>query len=227
MSRHSLPPNTRINHGCIQFRKQYKGHTVAHSWPLRDKQKAIRDIYDLLLRMSKNQDLVIEAEHRMSVEEACDTYLQLHGPSLKGGVSTKSNSPYYNLEHRLLVIKRAWAGRFYDTITKYDVRDLLKRCKTPASALKYLGTLTHLYRSFTLWNEEGNVLKTKVKLAAVNPALRWRTEMKAAHKKELPLTRVLSPAEWNQFKVHLKPRTKEICEIALRRFLRLADIRQI
>jgi integrase len=223
-----LPPNTRIHaSGHVEFRKQYKGNQVIRTWPIELKEKAFREIYDLLLRMSKNDDLIVETEHRMSIEEACDTYLQLHGPSLKGGVSMKCNAPYYNLSCRLNVIKEAWSGRFYDTVTTHDVRDLLKRFKTPSTALKYLGTLTHMYRSYTSWNEEENVLKAKVKLSAVNPAIRWRAQMKSSQKKELPRTRVLSPHEWNQFKIHMKPRTREICEIALKRFLRLADIRQI
>ncbi len=227
MSTNSLPPNTRINHGCIQFRKQYKGKTVSRSWSLRHRKAALRDIYDLLLRMSRNQDIVTELEHRMLIDEACNTYLAIHGPSLKGGVQTGSRCPYQNLVYRLNVIKRTWNERYYDTITKYDVRDLLKPCKTPSTALKYLGTLSHMYRSFQFWNEEGNVLKMKVKIPTVNPAARWRAQMKPHQKKELPRTRVLSPKEWSEFKIHLTPRCRAICEIALRRFLRLADIRQI
>jgi len=223
-----LPPNTRIHsNGHIEFRKRYKGGQFIRTWPIEQKEKAFREIYDLLLRMSKHDDFVVEREHRMAIEEACDTYLRIHGPNRKGGVSTKSTSPYYNLACHLKIIKATWSGRFYDTITKYDVRDLLKRCKTASTSLKYLGILTHMYRSFQSWNEEGNVLKTKVKIPSMNPAVKWRAQMKSSQKKELPRTRVLTPGEWNQLKAHMKPRTLAICEIALKRFLRLADIRQI
>ncbi len=227
MRKKTLPPNTRINHGCVQFRKQYNGATISRSWPLREKEKAIREIYDLLLRMSKNDDLIVETEHRMSIEESCDTYLAIHGPSLKGGVSESSRSSYRVLRCELGIIKKAWTGRFFDTITKYDVRDFLNQFHTVGTVMKYLGIITTMYKSFEEWNEEGNILKAKVKIPARNPATKWRKEMKAHQKKELPRTRVLSPAEWSQFKGHLKPRTREICEIALKRFLRLADIRQI
>jgi len=227
MGNTNLPPNTRINHGCIQFRKQYRGNTVARSWSLHDRKIAIREIYDLLLRMSRGENLVVEVEHRMPIEEACDTYLAIHGPSLKGGVSEASRSNYRLLRCELGIIKKAWAGRFFDTITKFDVRDFLKRFRTVGTTMKYLGIITTMFKSFEEWNEEGNILKIKVKIPMRNPGTKWRREMKSHQKKELPRTRVLSPEEWSKFKIHLKPRTREICEIALRRFLRLADIRQI
>jgi integrase len=228
MGKNVLPPNTRINHGCLQFRKQYKGQQIARTWSMRDKDAAIREIYDLLRKMSRNEELILELEHRMTVEEACGVYFKIHSPSLKVRESCMpSEQPAYNLQCRLNVIQEAWTGRFWDSLNKYDVRDLLKQFNTAGTKLKYLGTLTHMFKSYQEWNEEGNILKVKVKLPASNPATKWRKEMKSAQKKELPRTRVLAIEEWNQFKVHLTDRSRAICEMALRRFLRLADIKQI
>jgi len=222
-----LPPNTRIKDGFIDFRKQYNGEPIARSWPVREKKKAFAEIYDLLQKISRNDDLVIQAEHRMTVEEAFETYLTLHGPSLKGGISEATRSQYRLLRCQLDQVKKAWGGKFLDTITKYDVRDFLSRYQSVGTVMKYLGILTTVFKKFEEWNEDGNILKVRVKLPKHNPATKWRKDMRSHQKKELPRTRVLSPAEWAQFKPHLTDRARNICEIALRRFLRLSDIRQI
>ena len=225
--RHQLPPNTRIKNGYIEFRKQYNGASVCRTWPVREKAHAVREIYDLLHKMSSNQAIIVEIEHRMTVEEACDTYRGLHGPSLKGGVTEETYSPYYRLGNRLKFIKRAWSGRYWETLTPYDVRDFILQFDTVGTRMKFLNTLAHMFRCYEEWNEEGTILKTKVKVPKGNPASKWRRKMKSSDKKELPRTRVLSPEEWNTFKFHLSPSAREICELALRRFLRLADIKQV
>jgi len=223
-----LPPNTRIHaHGHIEFRKQYKGQSVVRTWPIESKDQALRDIYDLLTKMSRNENLLLEIEHRMLVDEACETYLKIHGPSLKGGITTDTYSSYYRLKGRLKEIKVQWQGKHWDSLNPLSVRDLLARFQTVGTRMKYLNTLAHMFRSFENWNEEGTILKTRVKLPIGNPASKWRKLMKSADKKELPRTRVLSPEEWNKFKTHLSDRARAICELALRRFLRLADIKQV
>lgn len=223
-----LPPNTRVlSNGCLQFRKQYKGQKVVRTWPFRNKEQAIREVYDLLRKMSRNENLLIELKHRMPIEEACDTYRELHGPSLKGGITPDTYSPYYRLTGRLKAIKQAWGGKFWDSITPLDVRSLLARFDTIGTRMKFLNTLAHMFRSFEEWNEEETILKTQVQLPKGNPASKWRRKMRASDKKELPRTRVLSPEEWTRFKVHLTPRARQICELALRRFLRMADIKQV
>jgi len=163
----------------------------------------------------------------IGVDRACELYLKIHGPSLKGGISDRHNSPYYNCKCRMVVIKRTWDGKVWDEITKYDVRDLLSQFSTVGTVMKYLRTLTHMFKAFASWNEEGNILQRKIKLPQGNPAYKWRLEMKPSQKKELPRRRILSPEEWNRFKVHLSKRARAICEIALRRFLRKADIEGI
>jgi integrase len=171
---------------------------------------------------------VIEKKARsLAVEDICDLYQRLHGPSLKGGKSELHNSPYYNLGRRLAVIKRAWMGKRYETISKYDVRDFLARFKTAASCMKYIATLTHMHRSLEDWNDDLNILPIPIKLPPYNPASKWRREMKPAQKKQLARRRVLTREEWDTFKIHLSPRARIICEIALRRYLRTTDIKQI
>jgi integrase len=51
--------------------------------------------------------------------------------------------------------------------------------------------------------------------------------MKASEKEEIPDDRVLSVDEWHQFAPHLTARAREICQVALGRFLRLSDIKKI
>ena len=164
---------------------------------------------------------------RISIEDLCDLWLQRYGPSLKGGVSTDGRSPYYNLKVRLDQLKRLWAGRWVDTITLYDVRDLLEPYKSPGTKLRWIGALGAMFKGAARWNILGNILPYKIRLPAYNPFKEWRAEMPAAQKLELPDERVLEPEEWDRFKVHLTSRARAICEIALRRFLRQADIRQL
>lgn len=162
----------------------------------------------------------------IAVEEMCDYYLRQYGPTLKGGINEESQSSYANLKIRLGIVKRAWNGRKSDSITTIDMRDLITPMKTAGTKLKYLNMLSHMHRSFEEWNEEG-ILNPPILLPAINPATRFRKKMRPVDKKPHVDTRVLSEAEWKKFKAHLKPRTLAICEIALRRFLRIADIKKI
>ncbi len=170
---------------------------------------------------------ILTRAQSLPVEKICDLYHHHHGPSLKGGKSELHNSPYYNLGRRLAVIKRAWTGKPYESISKYDVRDFLTRFATVATCMKYIATLTHMHRSLQDWNEDPNILAIPVKLPPYNPASKWRREMKSTQKKQLARRRVLTREEWDAFKIHLSARARAICEIALRRFLRTTDIEQI
>jgi len=173
---------------------------------------------------------------RIPMEEMVDLYVQHHGPSVKGfkeyheakaNGHGKSRTAYYGFCCQMNQIKRWWAGKMSDEISKLDVRDVLAGYTSVGSHMKLLGRIGRLFRAFAEWNEEGNILPFKVRLPAHNPATKWRKEMKPAQKRELPDTRVLSPEEWTHFRKFLKSRTLAICEIALKRFLRIADIRKI
>jgi hypothetical protein len=164
---------------------------------------------------------------RLPIPEMCDIYLEKQGPSFKGGVSTEHHSPYNLLRLRLSRLKRIWAGKFADEITKLDVRDLLAPTPNVGYRLRQIGAFGAMFRCFFDWNEEGNILPWKVRMPPYNPFSKYRKELKPSQKKELPDTRVLSEQEWNRFKVHLTPRARAICELALRRLLRLADIRAL
>lgn len=222
-----LPPNTRLKNGYIEFRKSYNGQSICRTWPAQHKVRALQEIYAILHKISRKEELTDQSEHRMSIDEAWATYLKVRGPSIKGGISESRTSQYQRLICQMNKVKIAWSGRLFDTITKYDVRDFLAQYPNIGTQMKYLGILTTIFKSFAQWNDEGDILSVKVKTPKYNPATKWRNEMKAHHKLELPRTRVLTHSEWNRFKVHLSTRTRLICEIALHRFLRLSDIRNI
>lgn len=173
---------------------------------------------------------------RIPIEEMVDLYIKHQGPSVKGykeymernqNGRGKSRTAYYGFCCQYNQLKRWWAGKWSDEISKLDVRDILAKYSNVGSHMKLLGRIGRLFRAFADWNEEGNILPFKVRLPAHNPATKWRKEMKPAQKRELPDTRVLSPEEWGRFRKFLKPRTLAICEIALKRFLRIADIKEI
>lgn len=171
-----------------------------------------------------------DQSRRIPIEDMVELYIKHQGPSVKGGIKTglgSSRSAYYNFCVRARQMKLVWAGKWSDEISKLDVRDWLAKYTSVGTHMKILGTAGHMFRSFADWNEEGNILPFKVRLPAHNPVSKWRKEMKPAQKRELPDTRVLSPQEWAQFRPHLKPRTLAICQLTLKRFLRMADIRAI
>lgn len=166
-------------------------------------------------------------KQRLPIEEMCDFYLQFHGRTLKGGFSDHYRSAYYGMRLRMEQIKRFWKGRFADEITKVHVQEFMGQFNTAGTRMRWLGVLGNMFRLISDWNEEGNILPHKYLLPPNNPVSKCRKEMKSSEKRELPDTRVLSKEEWERFSKCLTPRARRICEIALSRFLRLADIKAI
>lgn len=213
----------------VQYRKAL-GQGFTFSPPI-----VVADIENFLKAKKEGLDTP-DIARRIPIEEMVDLYIKHQGPTVKGyqeyleklaAGRGKSRTAYYNFCCRLNQVKKMWAGKWSDDISKLDVRDWLAKYTSVGTHMKILGTTGHLFRSMYDWNEEGNILPFKVRLPAHNPVAKWRKEMKPAQKRELPDTRVLSPKEWGQFRKFLKPRTLAICEIALKRFLRIADIKKI
>lgn len=166
---------------------------------------------------------------RLRIEEMCDLYLKLHGPDLKGGPSSHYRSAYHGMDLRMRQIKRScWAGKYADEIGKLNVRDFLAPFETVGTRMRWIVVLGHMFTFLSELNEDGAPeLGGPVRLPLKNPVTEWRAKMKPHEKRELPDTRVLSYEEWSRFAPHLSARARAICEIALRRFLRLADIKKI
>lgn len=175
---------------------------------------------DLRKSIGAGPENAVLAARRLKVDEACDIFFSKHSPGLKP-------SSQRNVSVRLGVIKRAWSGKWFDDLTKYDVRDLLARFRSIGNSLKYLRVLTTLFHRFEEWNEDAKVLGFIVKTPHGNPAKKWRKEMRPSQKKERPRERILSPEEWERFRQHLTKRALAICELSLRRFLRTTDIKRI
>ncbi len=163
---------------------------------------------------------------RLPIEQMCDLNLQHHGRALKGGKSDHYRSAYYGYRLRMEQVKRAWAGKFADEINEYTVKGFLWKFPSVGTRMRWLGVLGKMFKNFSQWNDKG-VLPLRYELPPQNPAQVCRAEMKPSEKKEYPDKRVLSKEEWNDFKLHLTVRARQICEIALQRFLRLADIRKL
>lgn len=164
--------------------------------------------------------------HRLSIDEMCAIYLDKAGPDFKGYGEKDSRTAYNHLRLRLERLKRAWAGKFADEISTLNVRDLLAAYAV-GTRMRMIGGYGAMFKRFYAWNDDENVLPWKVRLPKHNPFSKFRKELKPAQKKEVPDTRVLSPEEWVKFRQHLSARARAICELALRRFLRLADIKAI
>lgn len=161
------------------------------------------------------------------IEELCDLWLEHHGPTLKDGVSTHYASAYMGLKGRLGLLKRAWKGRLAHTISYYDVGTFLAPYAEAGTKLRYIGCFGAMFKGVASWNRLGNILPYKVHIPSYNPFTEYRAQLPPAQKLERPRERVLEPHEWDQFKRHLTPRARAICETNLRRFLRRKDIKGI
>jgi len=182
------------------------------------------DITEFIKAKAEGRD---PAQHlrRIPIEAFADFYLMKHGPSLKGGVQNSSRSNYYGRKKWVEGVKRFWNGKYADEITKLDVRDYLAQWANVGTIMRNLGTMTNMFRVMAEYNEEG-IINPPIKLPPYNPGTKWRKEMKSSDKREVADDRVLSRDEWLQFSQHLKPRTFAICDIALRRFFRVSEIRE-
>lgn len=160
------------------------------------------------------------------VREMVDLVIKHCGPSISG--AKERTVTYRNFISRMNIIKDRLGSKMSDSVTKYDVRDFISEFKTIGTQKRYIGALGRVYNVFYDWNEdEKTIVGFTVKLPTISPVKRWLKEMKPAQKRELPDTRVLSLEEWGHFKKFLKARTLAICELALKRFLRLANIKKI
>ena len=163
----------------------------------------------------------------LGIEEMCDLNLRLHAPNLTDGLSNHYNSSYYNLRLRMNRLKEAWQGKYAHEINSLTVRDFLAQFHTVGNRLRWLGVIGKMFRNFEEWSDEGHILSAAYQLPEKNPAYQWRHQMKRSEKREEPDQRVLTPEEWKRFSSHLNKRALAICEIALYRCLRKADIRKI
>lgn len=187
----------------------------------------VSDIEGFLKSKSEGRDYEI-GFRRITIEEMCDLNLRLHGPSLKGGVSDHYKSAYHGFRLRMEQIKRAWAGRFGDEISKLDVRDYLLQFKTNGTKLRNLNVIGKMFKNFEDWNEEELIdIKGPVRLPKFNPAKKWREAMLPKEKLELPDQRVISRTEWENLIRNSDKRIIPILEVSLQRFLRLSDIKKI
>ena len=120
---------------------------------------------------------------------------------------------------------KTWADMWVDEINHYHVRDLLAPYDSPGTKLRWIGSCGAMFKGAEEWNRLGNVIPFKIRLPSYNPFKEWRGMMKSSEKDEQPDMRVLEPEEWYHFREFLPAKTRAICELALMRFMSLADIR--
>lgn len=186
----------------------------------------MRDVR-IFLKAYDGDQTITAGGREITMTQFCDLYHEHHGPSLKGGVSKHWRSPFKTLGYMLGVVKRSKLGaKIVSTVNRFDVRDFLSQFETIGTRMRYLAILIHMFNSADEWNEE-KIVNPPISLPAQNPAKKWRSKMKSADKRCQIDKRVLSHEEWAKFKPHLTKRALAISEVTLRRFLRLADIKQI
>lgn len=211
------------------YRFSYKGNAYCEGGFRLESQaaEAERLKRDKLINQDLHPEIAVAGQaQRTIVPLVCDIYFEKHGPSLKGFDGSNKRSTHNVVRLRCNRIKSFFRHDYFDEINKFHIRDFLVQFPGVGNRLRHLDTLGSIFRKIDEWNREG-ILNPKILCPLLNPASKWRSELKPAQKKENPRNRVLSPEEWNHFKVHLSERGREICEIALRRFLRLVDIRKI
>jgi integrase len=216
-----LPRGVRIHNGYVEARLQHHGKSIVKHFGA-ESDRAVKAakiwVQSTKLKISLNQYSPEDLEHRLSIPDACDTYLKLHGPSLQGGFNGRN---YHNLRRVLKQIKAAWATRMLDTISPLDVRDFRALYKSPGTRNRYHTVITSMFARFEDWNEDGNVIR-RVKLPKKNPGSKWPKEDERPYIRK----RVLSPEEWDRFSTAASARCLRCCEWLLSSSLRVGDAKK-
>ncbi len=227
MPRQSLPPNTRINRRYVEFRKLYKGRSIVRTWPLAKRIEAEQEIYKLLARIKRNEDIAKDWEGEVTISEACETYWHMFA-SKKGG-----KTPWRPMLDR---IKQFMGSRLLHTVTHEDVEDFLhwlrntkfsqERFKNTEpytlsanSINKHHATLTSLFKKIRFWVEVGKIKPVKLPKQA-NPGSLVQKNTAAENTR----IRVLSYEEYERLIQNSTPALRAICDAAIFTLLRKKDL---
>jgi integrase len=214
-----LPRGLRLHNGYLELRLKHEGRSIFEHFG-RITPDTLQAAKIRLLELRKQLALgryEWEAPvYRMPFEEAADVYTRLYGPQFKSERSLKT------CECIVGSLKRAWTGRYIDSITPMDVLAYRKQY-SPSTANRHHAVITSLFNRLEEWNDLGNVFQRPVKLPRKNPG----SQVSKASESAFVRNRVLTPEEWTQFTRHCTPRVLEICNMALKGTLRKKDIESL
>lgn len=224
-----LPPNTAIVDGYIKFRKQYKGQSISRCYPVAREKQAVEEIYQILGKINRNEELFELEEHRITMSQAADLFWDLHAskkPECDG-------FPIY-----LARIKQHFGVTWYDTVTHEEVEVFLNWLRTtPFSQVRHKNTpprimavgsvnlhhkcLISIFNSIPRWVELKKIARVKLPVQR-NPASLIEKESET----ECTRTRVLSQEELERLLSVATPRAARIIQMAVFTLLRYNDLKE-
>jgi integrase len=224
-----LPPNTRIKDGYIDFRKLYNGKPIHRTWPASKERYAFEEIYRILGKINRNEDIFELEEVRITMTQAADTFWELHASKKLENDSFKSY---------LGRIKQYFGTAWFDSITHEEVQEFIKwvretpfhqsRHKSTPPRLLATGTVNHHHRCLTSifnaiprWVELGKLQRVKLPKQR-NPA----SLIPKMSEEEFTRTRVLSNDELRRLLEAAHPNAAKIIIMAVFTLLRYNDLRK-
>lgn len=228
-----LPPNTRLvkDGRYIEFRKQYKGKTVALSFPVAKEKQALEEIYKILGKINRNENIFELEERRITMVQAADTFWERHAKK-------KTEEGCDGFPSYIARIKEFFGTAWFDAITNEEVEAFLTWLKetpfkhprhknTPAKQLA-IGTvnlhhkcLVSIFKKIPIWARLGKIVNVKLPKQG-NPASLVDKESEEGCIR----TRVLSLAELEQLVLAATPRAGKIIAALFFTLLRYNDLRQ-
>jgi integrase len=152
-----------------------------------------------------------ERTRRITVEQACDIYWQLHGqhrPSQRGFRTS--------LKH----IREAWGARYFDEITHEDVeryRTAAEQKRAPSTVNREHTIIIHMPRVFRRWIATKQI---KPVLLPDNPGSLVSKAPESQHRR----TRVLLIEEFERLQQCNSAQARFVCELAVTTLLRKKDL---
>jgi integrase len=229
MSRRRLPPNTRIKYGYVEFRKLYKGRMICQTWPEIKEKQAFEEIYKILAKINRNEELFELEEHRITMIQAADIFWERHA-------SKKPNCDGFPIY--LARIRQHFGTMFYDQVTDEEVQEFLTWLKTtefvhpsykktPTRVLAagsinlHHKCLIHIFNAIPKWAELGKIAKVTLPKQR-NPAslISQMSESKYVR------TRALSLEELERLLGAATPRAATIIRNAIFTLLRKGDLKE-
>jgi len=162
-------------------------------------------------QIANGQFNVPDQQMRITVNQACDVYWQLHaqGKPSRAGFRTSLNH-----------IRDAWGERYFDEVTYEDVeqyRQAAERERAPSTVNREHTIITHMPRIFRRWIATGQISPVKL---PDNPGSLVSKAPETEHRR----TRVLSMEEYERLQAHASPSLRLICEMAVTTLLRKRDL---
>ncbi len=182
--------------------------------------RAIAKLYQMRDQQRLGTLGIERPSEQMTIEDACELYHKLHGSNRESKKGIKQ------FVRNLGYIKKAWAGRYVDTITYLDVkeyrRDRSKQEVKDSTVNREHTVITSLFNKLRQWRKIGQIPK-HVKLPEENPG----SLVEKADELRFVRSRLLSQEEFEMLWRCADQRMRRIIRAEMNAPLRLEDLKQL